>query len=138
AALRRRHARGLAAAALREPRRRRLPRRRYGGVRGGLARRRRGPRRPRRRPRAARRRDRLLHRLRGVQARAAPPRPAVRLVPAAAAARARAVSDDRPEGLVYRPDLLTEDEERALLDELERLEFHEIRMHGVVAKRTAR
>jgi DNA oxidative demethylase len=48
------------------------------------------------------------------------------------------VSDDRPEGLVYRPDLLSMDEEQALLDELERLEFHEIRMHGVVAKRTAR
>ena len=45
---------------------------------------------------------------------------------------------DRPEGLVYRPELLTPDEERALLDELERLDFHEIRMHGVVAKRTAR
>jgi alkylated DNA repair dioxygenase AlkB len=43
-----------------------------------------------------------------------------------------------PEGLSYRPELLTEAEERALLDELERLEFHEIRMHGVVAKRTAR
>lgn len=45
---------------------------------------------------------------------------------------------ERPEGLVYRPELLTETEERALLEELERLEFHEIRMHGVVAKRTAR
>src|SRR5919199_6108062 len=43
-----------------------------------------------------------------------------------------------PEGLVYRPELLSEDEERALLDELERLDFHEIRMHGVLAKRTAR
>ena len=43
-----------------------------------------------------------------------------------------------PDGLVYRPELLTEAEERVLLDELERLEFHEIRMHGVVAKRTAR
>ena len=43
-----------------------------------------------------------------------------------------------PEGLVYRPELLGEAEEGALLDELERLEFHEIRMHGVVAKRTAR
>ena len=31
------------------------------------------------------------------------------------------------------------DEERALLDALQRrLDFHEIRMHGVVAKRTAR
>src|SRR5919199_3797178 len=43
-----------------------------------------------------------------------------------------------PEGLVYRPELLNDAEERALLEELERLEFHEIRMHGVVAKRTAR
>jgi alkylated DNA repair protein (DNA oxidative demethylase) len=39
---------------------------------------------------------------------------------------------------VYRPDLLGEAEERALLAELERLEFHEIHMHGVVARRTAR
>jgi DNA oxidative demethylase len=45
---------------------------------------------------------------------------------------------ERPEGLVYRPELLDEAEERALLDELERLEFHEIHMHAVVAKRTAR
>jgi alkylated DNA repair protein (DNA oxidative demethylase) len=43
-----------------------------------------------------------------------------------------------PEGLVYRPELLTAEEERALLAKLERLDFHEIRMHGVVAKRTAR
>jgi DNA oxidative demethylase len=43
-----------------------------------------------------------------------------------------------PEGLIYRPDLLSQDEERSLLDELERLDFNEIRMHGVVAKRTAR
>ena len=43
-----------------------------------------------------------------------------------------------PEGLGYRSELLTEAEERALFDELERLEFNEIGMHGVVAKRTAR
>ena len=43
-----------------------------------------------------------------------------------------------PAGLVYQPELLAEDAERALLDEVERLEFDEIRMHGVVAKRTAR
>ena len=43
-----------------------------------------------------------------------------------------------PEGLVYQPELLSEAEERELLNILERLEFHEIRMHGVVAKRTAR
>jgi DNA oxidative demethylase len=48
------------------------------------------------------------------------------------------VSEDRPEGLVYRPDLLTPEEERALVAEVERLDFHEIRMHGVTAKRTAR
>ena len=48
------------------------------------------------------------------------------------------MTHEAPEGLVYRPDLVSEDEERALLDEIERLEFHEIRMHGVVAKRTAR
>jgi alkylated DNA repair dioxygenase AlkB len=46
--------------------------------------------------------------------------------------------EEFPAGLEYRPDLFTEPEERALLDQLERLEFHEIRMHGVVAKRTAR
>ena len=45
---------------------------------------------------------------------------------------------DVPHGLVYRADLLCEDEERRLLEEIEPLEFHEIRMHGVVAKRTAR
>jgi alkylated DNA repair protein (DNA oxidative demethylase) len=44
----------------------------------------------------------------------------------------------QPAGLVYRPELLSEDEERGLLRELDRLRFNEIRMHGVVAKRTAR
>ena len=39
---------------------------------------------------------------------------------------------------MYRPDLLGDAEERTLLAKLERLEFHEIHMHGVVAKRTAR
>src|SRR5207244_11518557 len=38
----------------------------------------------------------------------------------------------------YRPELISEPEERGLLDRLERLELEEIRMHGVVAKRTAR
>ena len=50
----------------------------------------------------------------------------------------RATVEERPAGLIYQPDLLNEAEERALLDELERLEFHDIVMHGVVAKRTAR
>jgi DNA oxidative demethylase len=44
----------------------------------------------------------------------------------------------QPEGLVYRTGLLTESQERAALDAIDELEFHEIRMHGVVAKRTAR
>ena len=45
---------------------------------------------------------------------------------------------DAPEGLVYQADLLTVAEEGELLARIERLEFHEIRMHGVVARRTAR
>ena len=45
---------------------------------------------------------------------------------------------ERPRGLVYQPELLTPVEERALLDQIERMRFDEIRMHGVVAKRTAR
>lgn len=43
-----------------------------------------------------------------------------------------------PEGLVYRPEVLTEHEERELIGHLEQLEFREIHMHGVVAKRTTR
>jgi alkylated DNA repair dioxygenase AlkB len=52
-------------------------------------------------------------------------------------ARARA-TEERPEGLVYQPELLSAEHERALLAELEALDFHEIRLHGVVARRTAR
>jgi alkylated DNA repair dioxygenase AlkB len=52
-------------------------------------------------------------------------------------ARARATSE-APAGLAYRAGFLGRDEERSLLEQLERLEFHEIRMHGVVAKRAAR
>jgi alkylated DNA repair dioxygenase AlkB len=43
-----------------------------------------------------------------------------------------------PQGLVYRENVLSADEERALLEQVERLDFDEIRMHGVVAKRTAK
>lgn len=50
---------------------------------------------------------------------------------------ARALSE-QPEGLVYRPDLLTVEEESAVLDVLESLRFDPIVMHGQVAKRTAR
>ena len=48
------------------------------------------------------------------------------------------MTEDQPEGLVYRPAIVSADEERSILAELERLRFDEIRMHGVVAKRTAR
>jgi alkylated DNA repair dioxygenase AlkB len=47
-------------------------------------------------------------------------------------------TEERPEGLVYVPDLLTAGEERAALEAIERIEFDEIRMYGVVAKRTAK
>lgn len=40
-----------------------------------------------------------------------------------------------PEGFVYQSDFISNDEERALVDAIERLEFGEVRMHGVVAKR---
>jgi alkylated DNA repair dioxygenase AlkB len=50
--------------------------------------------------------------------------------------RAR-LSPEPPEGLVYQPDLLTVDEEQAVLGEIEQLSFQEIVMKGVVARRTA-
>jgi alkylated DNA repair protein (DNA oxidative demethylase) len=43
---------------------------------------------------------------------------------------------EAPEGLRYLPDFLSEDEERALVEEISRLDYREIHMHGVVAKRT--
>jgi alkylated DNA repair dioxygenase AlkB len=45
---------------------------------------------------------------------------------------------EQPSGLVYRPQLISEPDEQALIDKLGKLDFNEIRMHGVVAKRTAR
>jgi alkylated DNA repair dioxygenase AlkB len=45
---------------------------------------------------------------------------------------------EAPDGLVFRADFLAQDEERALLDEIARLEFEEIRIRGVAARRTAR
>jgi DNA oxidative demethylase len=41
-----------------------------------------------------------------------------------------------PEGLVYQPDFVTEDEERALVERFSGMEFAEVRMHGQAAKRT--
>ncbi len=40
-----------------------------------------------------------------------------------------------PNGFIYRPDFISATEERALLSEIERLPFSEVRMHGVVARR---
>ena len=42
-----------------------------------------------------------------------------------------------PDGLVYEPEFLTPEEERALLARFDTLEFEEIRMRGQVARRTA-
>ena len=42
---------------------------------------------------------------------------------------------DFPEGSQYREDFLDETEERELLDRISSLEFHEVRMRGVAAKR---
>jgi alkylated DNA repair dioxygenase AlkB len=43
-----------------------------------------------------------------------------------------------PEGLVYRPEFVTPEEERTVLDVLESLEFNEVTMRGQTAKRTVR
>jgi alkylated DNA repair dioxygenase AlkB len=40
-----------------------------------------------------------------------------------------------PDGFLYQTRFISPEEERTLLDEISRLEFHEVRMHGVVARR---
>ncbi|MDQ1645441.1 MAG: hypothetical protein QOJ50_1625 [Cryptosporangiaceae bacterium] len=45
---------------------------------------------------------------------------------------------ERPDGLLYQPELLTRDEERDLLGLLAGLDFGEVRMRGQVARRTVR
>jgi DNA oxidative demethylase len=45
---------------------------------------------------------------------------------------------EEPEGLAYRPELLSVDEEARLLEQLESLRFDPIVMHGQEARRTAR
>jgi alkylated DNA repair dioxygenase AlkB len=50
---------------------------------------------------------------------------------------ARAPSEE-PQGLVYRPELLSADEEATLLRELETLRFDPIVLHGRAARRTGR
>ena len=47
-------------------------------------------------------------------------------------------ASEPPEGLNYRPDFLSEGEERELLGIFDSLQFEEIRMKGVVARRTAK
>ncbi len=42
---------------------------------------------------------------------------------------------DLPEGLLYRPDFVTPAEEYALMEEVGKLKFGQVRMHGVVARR---
>lgn len=48
------------------------------------------------------------------------------------------VPTEEPEGLVYRPKLLTIDEDEQLLSTLDELRFDPIVMHGQAARRTAR
>jgi alkylated DNA repair dioxygenase AlkB len=52
-------------------------------------------------------------------------------------ARGQTVAE-KPAGLTHEPALLTASDERELLEEIECISFEEIRMHGVVAKRTAK
>ena len=43
--------------------------------------------------------------------------------------------DDAPTGFIYRPEFVTEDEERTLVGAIRAIHFSEIKMHGVVARR---
>ena len=52
-------------------------------------------------------------------------------------ARAETI-EERPEGLVYEPEFLTEDQEARLLAFLDTVEFREVVMHGQAAKRTTK
>jgi alkylated DNA repair protein (DNA oxidative demethylase) len=45
---------------------------------------------------------------------------------------------ERPEGLRYKPDFLTEEEERRLLALMDEVEFREVTMRGQTARRTVR
>ena len=45
---------------------------------------------------------------------------------------------EEPTGLVYRPEFVTEDEERELLAFLDELDFREVTMRGQTARRTVR
>jgi DNA oxidative demethylase len=52
-------------------------------------------------------------------------------------ARAQPVVE-RPEGLEYEPDFVTEEEERGLLTLMEEIDFREVTMRGQTARRTVR
>src|SRR5262249_6766148 len=56
------------------------------------------------------------------------------------ARQAPSLSDEQapPRGLVFEPDFLSTEEELGLLAEIDRLDFREIVIHGVAARRTAR
>lgn len=43
---------------------------------------------------------------------------------------------EQPEGLLYQPEVVTEDEERRAVELFEQLQFDEVRMRGQTAKRT--
>lgn len=49
-----------------------------------------------------------------------------------------AIAAEPPQGLVYRPDFITEDEERGLLAALDEIEFRAVTMRGQTARRTVR
>jgi alkylated DNA repair dioxygenase AlkB len=51
---------------------------------------------------------------------------------------AEQADEELPEGLVYRPDLLSRDEERDLLPHVEALDFRPVVMRGRTARRTVR
>jgi alkylated DNA repair protein (DNA oxidative demethylase) len=53
-------------------------------------------------------------------------------------ARRREAIVERPEGLEYRAEFVTEDEERQLLATVEALDFHDVVMRGQTARRTVR
>ncbi len=52
-------------------------------------------------------------------------------------ARARGIPE-RPEGLVYKPGFLSEDEEASVLAVVDEIDFHEVTMRGQTARRTVR
>jgi alkylated DNA repair protein (DNA oxidative demethylase) len=45
---------------------------------------------------------------------------------------------ERPDGLEYRPDFMTEDEESGVLAAIDAIEFREVKMRGQTARRTVR